>query len=201
MRLLVRVASAFPLAAALALAASCGSDGGGGGSSGYSGSSGATWEDSEPVAGEVMVAWQDLDPTRQSTRVGLVNESSEAGRKLKSGQASSAEIRVLTDVQMGGLLSKLAELGFFEYATDGLALDNVPDTAGKKGIIVVSQDGRSKGLLFRTNIGAGPLTNAYINSKNTILYAHSQVIGFDVRANVGEPDERVFEAPPIRMKR
>jgi hypothetical protein len=200
MRLLVRVASAFPLAAALALAASCGSDGGGGGSSDYSEPAGATWEDGEPVQGNVTVAWKNLDPKNQAASRFLVNESSETGQKMKRG-ATASDVGLLTDVQMGGLLAKLTEIGFFRYATDGTGLDNVPDLPGLKGIVVVTRDGASTGLLFRTNLDDRSLAQSYVDAKKIILLVHSQVIGPDVRANVGEPDERVFEAPPIRMKR
>jgi len=206
MRLLVRIVSAAALAAAAAVSASCAGDsaateGSYGGSSEAVGSSGPTWGDGDPVQGEVTVAWQNLDPKYPAARVGLVNESSTIGHKLKSGQATSSEIRVLTDAEMGGLLSKMSELDFFQYATDGLALDTIPDVPGRKRIIIVTQDGRSKGLMLTTNLGMSPVPKAYADNKKIVLFAHSQVPGFDVKANVGAPDERIFSAPPIRPRK
>ncbi len=204
MRLHVRAASAFLLAAALVLAASCGSDSsarGGGSTASADAPTGGTWEDGDPVKGDVTVAWANLDPKFPTARVGLVNESSAIGQKLRSGKATSSEIRVLSDREMGGLLAQLGKLGFFQYATDGLDLGNAPDVSGRRGIVVVTQDGRAKGLMLTTNLGMSPVPKAYADSKKVILFAHSQVQGFDVKAGVGEPDEHVFDAPPIKMKR
>jgi len=201
MRLLVRVASVCVTAAAALLAGCAGDSTERAGTSDLAAAGGPTWEDAAPVKGDFTVLWQDLNPKNQQTRFGLVNESSEIGQKLKSGKASSSEIRVLTDVEMGGLISKLTELGFFKYASDGVDIDNAPDVPGRRGIVVVRQDGHSKGLLFRTNLGAGPLTNAYLDSKKIILYVHGQVPGWDMKAQIGAPDERVFDAPKIQMKR
>lgn len=163
--------------------------------------SGPTWEDGEPVQGNVLVAWKNLDPAYQSAAVGLVNESSEIGQKLKSGKSTSSEIRVLSDREMGGLLQQLAQLGFFKYATEGLSLDTIPERTGKKGIVVVTQDGRAQGLLLTLNLGTSPVPKAYADSKKIILFAHSQVQGFDVKVGAGEADERIFSAPPPRLKR
>jgi len=202
MSLLVRIASFAALAAAAALAASCGSDSAAVDSSPSEVPAGAaTWGDGDPVQGEVTVAWQNLDPKYPAARVGLVNESSTIGQKLKSGKAKSSEIRVLTDAEMGGLLAKMTELGFFQYATDGLALDNTPDVQGKRGVVVVTQDGHSKGLMLTTNLGMSPVPKAYADNKKLVLFAHSQVPGYDVKASIGAPDERIFSAPPIRPKK
>jgi len=200
---LVRIAAAAALAVLASLTASCAGDSADRGSSSSSEvpAGGATWEDGEPVKGEVTVAWANLDPKYPVARVGLVNESSEIGQTLKSGKATSSEIRVLTDAEMGGLLAKMGELGFFQYAQDGLALDNTPDVAGKRGVVVVTQDGRSKGLMLTTNLGMSPVPKAYADTKKLVLFAHSQVPGYDVKANIGAPDERIFSAPPIRPKK
>jgi hypothetical protein len=205
MRVSVRSILAVPLLLACGLAAGCASDDapGGSGSGDESGavSSGGNWEDGEAVRGNVSVTWKNLNPANPSASASLVNESSEIGQKLKSGRASSSEIRVVTDAQMGGLLAQLKKLGFFQYATDGMGLDNLPDVAGQRGIVVVTQDGHSKGLMLTTNIGPGPVPTAYRDSKNVVLFAHSQVPGFDVKSGVGAPDERVFTAPKPTLRR
>lgn len=204
MRLVHRTFLAASIVFAALLAAGCASDGGSGGGSGdesEAAPTGGTWEDGEAVRGNVSVTWKNLNPANPPASASLVNESSEIGQKLKSGRASSSEIRVVSDAQMGGLLSQLKKLGFFQYATDGMALDNLPNVDGQRGIVVVTQDGHSKGLMLTTHIGPGPVPTAYRDSKNVVLFAHSQVPGFDVKANVGAPDERVFTAPKPTLRR
>jgi hypothetical protein len=207
MRLTIRTIFAASIFVAAGLAAGCASDGGptspggGSGDAADSAPTGGTWEDGEAVRGNVSVTWKNLNPANPPASASLVNESSEIGQKLKSGRASSSEIRVVSDAQMGGLLAQLKKLGFFQYATDGLGLDNLPSVAGPRGIVVVSQDGHSKGLMLTTNLGPGPVPEAYRDSKSVVIIAHSQVQGFDVKANVGAPDERVFTAPRPTLRR
>ena len=155
----------------------------------------------EPVHGDVSVTWKNLDPKYPVARASLVNESSATGKLLRSGTKSSSEIRVMSDADMGVLLATLKEFGFFTYATDGLDLGNVPDVPGKKGIIVVTQDGRSKGLMLTLNMGASPIPKTYVNSKDLVLGVHSQLQGADFRVGVGPADENTFQAPPVKMKR
>ena len=190
------------LALCLSLAA-CGSDGssesGAGGSAADSGA--GTWDEAAPVAGNVQVAWKNLDTANPAAAAGLVNESSETGQKLKSGRATSSQVRVLTDAQMGGLLAKLDEVGFFRNATQGLSLDNIPEVPGKKGIVVVTRDGQSVGLMLTTNLGTSPIPKVYTNAKNMILAAHGQVMGYEAKAGIGESDERIFSAPKPNLRR
>jgi hypothetical protein len=165
------------------------------------GSSGSTWDESTPVRGDIQVAWKNLDPTNPPAAVGLVNESSETGQKLKTGRATSSQVRVLTDRQMGGLLAQLEKVGFFQYATEGLSLDNVPSVPGRKGVVVVTRDGRSVGLLMTTNLGTSPVPKAYSDAKNMVIYVHGQVQGFEAKASIGESDERIFSAPKPTLRR
>ena len=191
------------LALCLSLAA-CGSDGssesGAGGSAAGSGGAG-TWDEAAPVAGNVQVAWRNLDTANPAAAAGLVNESSETGQKLKSGKATSSQVRVLTDAQMGGLLAKLDEVGFFRNATQGLSLDNVPEVPGKKGIVVVTRDGQSVGLMLTTNLVSSPFPKVYTDSKNMILAAHGAVVGYEAKSGTGESDERIFSAPKPKLRR
>ena len=190
------------LAAAPLAACSSGGSGSGASSSGSADVSGGdTWNESTPVTGNVQVAWKNLDPANPPAAVGLVNESSESGRKLKSGKATSSQIRVLTDQQMGGLLAALEKVGFFRHATAGIALDNLPSVPGRKGVVVVTRDGKSVGLLLTTNLGTSPVPKAYTDSKNMILAAHHEVQGFEAKAGIGESDERIFSAPPPKLRR
>jgi len=191
---------ALSLVSALLLAAACSSEGGSNsGGSSMETPSGESFDDGEPVHGDVAVTWKNLNPANPPASASLVNESSEVGQKLKSGKANSSVIRVLTDAQMGGLLAALEKDGFFQYATDGMGLDTVPDLAGRKGVIVVTQDGRSKGLLSLPGTGAGPVPKVFYNSKMLIIGIHSQLPGAEVRAGIGEPDERIFTAPPPKF--
>jgi hypothetical protein len=197
------------LAACSALAA-CASDDGASGASSAGGDeprasvsapSGGSWDEAAPVTGQVQVAWRNLDPSYPAAAVGLVNESSETGQKLKSGRATSSQVRVLTDSQMGGLLAALDKVGFFRYAQDGLSLDNLPEAAGRKGVVVVTRDGHSVGLMLTTNLGASPVPKTYTDSKNMILAAHGSVQGFEARAGAGEADERIFSVPKPTLRR
>ena len=194
------LAAALALAPALVLVSACSSDAGAkSGGPAVESPSGESFDDGEPVHGDVAVTWKNLNPANPPASASLVNESSEVGQKLKSGKANSSVIRVLTDAQMGGLLAALEKDGFFQYATDGMGLDTVPDLAGRKGVIVVTQDGRSKGLLSLPGTGAGPVPKVFYNSKMLIIGIHSQLPGAEVRAGIGEPDERIFTAPPPKF--
>ena len=162
---------------------------------------GDSWDESTAVSGDVQVAWKNLDPDNPPAAVGLVNESSETGQKLKSGRATSSQVRVLTDHQMGGLLAMLDKVGFFRHATEGLSLDNLPTVPGRKGVVVVTRNGRSVGLLMTTALGTSPIPKAYTDSKNMVIHAHGQVPGFEAKASIGESDERIFSAPKPTLRR
>jgi hypothetical protein len=191
---------AVSLSSALLLASACGSDGGSkSGGPAMESASGEGVDEGDPVHGDVLVMWKNLNPANPPAAAGLVNESSEIGQKLKSGKANSSEVRVLSDAQMGGLLAALEKNGFFQYATDGMGLDSIPDAPGRKAVIIVTQDGRSRGLLSLPGTGASPIPKVFYNSKMLIIGIHSQLPGAEVRAGLGEPDERVFTAPPPKF--
>lgn len=200
--------SRLSLVLALAMAASLtacasddASDSGGGSSLGGVSPAGGSWDESAPVTGDVQVAWKNLDAANPAAACGLVNESSETGQKLKSGRATSSQVRVLTDAQMGGLLAKLEEVGFFRHATQGISLDNVPQVPGRKGIVVVTRDGQSVGLMLTTNLGTSPVPKIYTDSKNMVLAVHGQVMGYEAKAGIGEADDRIFSAPKPTLRR
>jgi hypothetical protein len=196
----MRLSSAFLAVAALVVAAGCSSGAATTGSGGASAASAAVEgapADGEPVRGEVRVAWRNLDPSKPKAAIALVNESSEDGRKLKSGRATSSEIRVLSDVEMGALLEELDKVAFFENATEGLGLDNAPDVAGRRGVVVVTRDGRDKGIMLTTNLGTSPVPKAYVEAKRLLFFHHGQVPGAEVKARVGAADETIFESKPI----
>ena len=205
MRLVRRLLPLSAVTAALLVSASCSSDGAAGAQGGAANIALANpdiaWTDGDPVHGNVLVMWRNLDPRNPASAVGIVNETSQNGQKLKSGKSTSSEIRVLNDSDMGGLLASLRKIGFFDHATDGLGLSSIPDVPGKKGIIIVTQDGHDKGLMLTTNLGKSAIPQTYIEAKNLIFTIHSNLPGFDVKASVGEPDERVFSVPPPKLKR
>jgi hypothetical protein len=196
MRIVRCACAVLALASALVLASACSSD-----SDSRSGSSVEAVEEGAPVHGEVAVTWKNLNPANPPATMTLVNESSETGRKLKSGEANSSTIKVLSDAEMGGLLAALDSKGFFRYATDGMGLDNIPDLPGKKGIVIVTQDGQSKGLLSLPGLGSGPVPQVFLDSKRLILDIHRQLPGAEVHSGLGESDERIFSAPPPKMHR
>jgi hypothetical protein len=154
----------------------------------------------EPVTGNVYVTWKNLNPASRAGAFSLVNQSSEYGRKLTSGKATSTEIRVIDDVQMGTLVAELRRVGFFQFAKPGLGLGNIPEGASRSGVVVVQQDGKDLGLLFRAT-GPGPEANAYTECKKLVLAVHGSVPSFEVRVGSGEGSDRVFEAPPIKPRR
>jgi len=202
MRVLRHLAAALSLAFPLLAASGCGSDDAASSGGQFIGSgTGETWDDGEPVQGNYSVTWKNLNPANPPASMSIVNESSEIGQKLSSGVATSSEIRVATDAQMGGLLMALKNLGFFDRATDGLGLDNIPDLPGRRGIVVVTQDGHSRGLMLTTNIGPGPIPETYRNCKGAVLDAHSHLHGAEVKASLGPADDRILTAPPPKYHR
>lgn len=180
--------------------------GGGGGAGGGSPSIGelerpsiGPVEPGDPVRGEVAVTWQNLNPRAQPLKLVLVNESSEAGKMLRSGKANSSEIRVLSDVDMGTLIGQLKERGFYENATKGIGIENIPNVGGRRGIVVLHDNGIDYGLMLVPGAGGTPLPAAYRDCKALVLRIHGMLPGYDLIINA-DPD-RVFSAPPIRMHR
>lgn len=185
--------------------AACASSGGGGGS-GSSARSGelerpdvGEIEKGDPAHGEVAVTWKNLNPRNPDVTQTLVNESSEYGQALRSGRITSSTVRVLSDLDMGTLLKKLREIGFFEHATAGVGLTNIPQVAGRRGIVVVHDNGKDWGLMLTPGAGGTDIPETYRDSKGLILAVHGAVQGLEVQVNVDE--DRVFSAPPITMPR
>ena len=190
-------ATALLLVAALAVSG-CGSTGGGGGAVLAKPNIG-TIEPGEAVTGNASATWKNLDPRNPEVTQTLVNASSEAGRALRSGRVSSSEVRVVSDEVMGTLLGELEDAGFFEHATPGMNLDNLPATPGRRGVVIVTRDGRSWGLVLAPGTGSTPIPATYRDCKALILAVHMSVQGLEVQVDVDENE--VFSAPPIRMPR
>jgi hypothetical protein len=157
--------------------------------------------ESEPVRGEVMVSWRNLDPRYPATAVALVNDSSSTGQRLRSGTVTSSTIRVLTDAEMGWVLAEIERMGFHQHARDGLDVAAASEVPGRKGIVTIERDGTTKGLLLTTGLGTSPLPKVYVQVKDFVNKVHGHVVGGEVRASVGPADESIFSAPPARLKR
>src|SRR5262249_4677891 len=149
--------------------------------------------------GDVAVTWKNLNAQSNAGSFSLVNASSEVGRKLASGKASSSTVRVMDDAEMGGLLEDLKSAGFYQFAKQGIGLDNLPSGISSKGIVVVQQNGESFGFPYRPT-GPGAEANAYANCKKIVMNAHATHASFDVHVGSGEADTRIFDAPPIKPK-
>lgn len=157
-------------------------------------------EEGKAVEGNFTVTWRNLDPRNKDVTISLVNESSEYGRRLKSGRSTSTITRVADDTQMGQLMATLTKIGFFVHATP-MEMGALPEVSGRKGAVVVQRDGSSVGLmLVRSQGTAGsPIPRIYTDAKRLIMVLHGSLQGLEVRTNV-DPDD-VFRAPPIRMER
>lgn len=189
-----------------ALVAGCGGTGSSGGSGGGLSGGGeplADLSNVQPVKGNVQVTLRLSPADRPVTMFALVNESSEIGKKLASGRATSAQIRVLDDLAMGRLLAEMNARGFAANSSPGLSLDNLREYSGRRGVIVVDQGGTTRGIDFGTGTGGGALPNAYVECKKLIMGVHGSLQGFEVRASTN-PDsdaERQFGGGDIKMKR
>lgn len=189
-----------------ALVAGCGGTGSSGATGGGLGGGGeplADLSNVQPVKGNVQVTLRLSPADRPVTMFALVNESSEIGKKLTSGRATSAQIRVLDDLAMGRLLAEMNARGFAANSSPGLSLDNLREYSGRRGVIVVDQGGTTRGIDFGTGTGGGALPNAYVECKKLIMGVHGSLQGFEVRASTN-PDsdaERQFGGDPIKMKR
>jgi len=190
-------AAACVLAAGL-LAAACASDGGGSGASRTALARPAVSdiEPGDPVSGEVAVTWMNLDARYSDVTQTLVNESSGAGQQLMSGRASSTSVRVISDADMGTLLGELRDRGFYDHATRGVGLRNIPQVPGRRGIVVVHDNGTDWGLMLTPGAGATQLPATYRDCKGLIMAVHGAVQGLEVQVNVDA--DRVFSKPPTR---
>lgn len=191
---------ALLLAAAVAGCAGTGSGSGAGGASG-----GSSVESAPPVSGNHQVVLRTWDPNRPgepNLTAALVNRSSEAGRKLSSGMASSTVVRVISDEEMGRLLAALDDAGFSATARAGVALDRIAPDSERRGVIVVEHDGKTRGIDFVAGADARAVGKTYVECKKIILYTHGLISGFETRVTTGEQDpSRIFQAPkapPIR---
>ncbi len=196
-----RALAATALLAASFVMSGCGSDGAtrGGGSHVGAALGGVGFEPGDAVSDEVSVTWKNLDPGNPPVTQTLVNASSETGRLLKSGRASSTATRVISDQDMGTMLDELEDLDFFDHATSGLGLTNAPSTTGRRGIVVVTRGAKTWGMMLTPGMGQTPVPKVYTDCKKLIFAVHGAVQGFEVKINA-DPD-RVFSAPSIRMKR
>ena len=129
----------------------------------------------------------------------LVNASSQYGRALRSGRETSTEVRVLSDADMGTLIGELEDRGFFDHATKGLGIENIPNVPGRRGIVVLHDNGNDYGLMLVPGAGGTGLPESYRDCKALVLAIHGSVQGLEVRVN--EDADKLFSAPPIRMPR
>jgi hypothetical protein len=196
------------LLAALALAGGCA---GGGGASVRTSLDGDGRPMSVPsgqaVQGDVLVVMRTYQPGHPTATMALVNESSERGRKLQSGRASSTEVRVVTDEQMGTLLAALDQQGFGAHAQPGVTLESVPDDPRRRGVLLVEHNGQTRGILFGTDRfgtreSKAPVPTVYTDCKRLVWALHSSVPGYAVSASTNPADvERLFSAPRIKLRK
>ena len=154
-------------------------------------------EPGDAVQGDVFVTWKNLNPRNPDVTQTLVNESSEAGQQLRSGKVSSSAVRVISDADMGTLLLKLKDIGFYDQATRGVGPNSIPQVPGRRGIVLVHDNGTDWGLMLTPGAGGTALPATYRDCKGLILAIHGAVQGLKVEVNVDA--DRVFSAPPIRM--
>jgi hypothetical protein len=205
----MRVRAVLLVLACAALAA-CGSTGSAGGGPGGGGDPSSA-EDALPpgtraVTGNhqvVLRTWNPNNPSAAPTTAALVNASSESGRKLQTGRATSTVVRVITDAEMGALLAAMADKGFDTVATPGLTLDGLRADGRRRGVIVVEQDGQTRGIDFGLNMGGTQVPTVYTECKKIILAVHMNIPGLEVRTSTDANDDpsRLFQAPPARLNR
>ena len=195
------------LACAAALAA-CGRTGTSGGRSIDMGDSsgGASLEGVHPVKGNVQVVlrtWNPEHPELGPSTYALVNTSSESGRKLASGKATSTVIRPISDEQMGALLAAIDQKGFSTHAKSGVTLEGLSPDSRRRGVIIVDDNGTTRGLemLAQANLGGTPIPTVFRDCKMIIVQIHGTIQGYEARVSTSPADDRTFQAPPVRMKR
>ena len=206
----MRVRAVLLVLACAALAA-CGSTGSSGGGSGGGGESSSGGEDALPpgtraVTGNhqvVLRTWNPNNPSAAPTTAALVNASSESGRKLTTGRATSTVVRVISDAEMGALLAAMQEKGFDGVATPGLTLDGLRADGRRRGVIVVEQDGQTRGIDFGLNMGGTQVPTVYTECKKIILAVHMNIPGLEVRTSTDPADDpsRIFQAPRAGLNR
>lgn len=198
-----RIVSAFLVLSAAALAA-CSGTGTGGGGGGETGSADPAIRNAPPVTGNCLVSIRLWNRNRDAvgsapTTAALVNTSSDWGQKLSSGRASSTEIRVLADDEMGRLLAALESEGFGSHARPDVTLESVDGDGTVRGVLVVKRDGVSKGIPYYAGSSDA---DVFRRCRDWVIKAHSATQGFEVRATMGGEDpERTFQAPPIKPRR
>lgn len=198
---------AAAISAALAAGGCAGSGGGGGGGGGGSDAivSDPGVRNAQPVTGNCQVTLRTWNrnpdaPSTAPTTVALVNASSEKGRMLLTGKATSSSVRPLEDDEMGRLLAVLDAKGFASHAKPGVTLESVSDDTRVRGVLVIDRDGVSRGITYYA--GAAD-AGVFRDCKNLVFSTHNAVGGFEVRAATGDAADpnRTFQAPPIKMRR
>jgi hypothetical protein len=189
--------------AALLVLPGCGLFGGSGSGGGGGGGAAGDLAPAKAVQGNVMVTLRTYHPNAPTTTMALVNASSESGRRLASGKATSREIRVITDDDMGRLLAEMDRRGFSGQARAGLTLAQLTDNPSRRGVILVEENGSSRGIEFSTGAGGTALPTVYTECKKLVWGVHMAVPGFEVRATTDNAmdAENVFQAPPARLPR
>lgn len=202
--------AAGALAAALLCAsplAGCGGTGSGSAAGWHMGGSSepiADLSNVQPVKGNVQITVRLSPKDKDVSTFALVNESSEIGKKLSTGRATSAQIRFLDDLAMGRLLAEMNARGFAAQSSPGLTLENLPVYPGRRGVIIVEQDGATRGIDFGTGTGGGALPKTFVDCKQLIMGVHGSLSGFEVRASTDpvRDGERQFGDPSkLKMQR
>jgi len=165
----------------------------GGGNSG--GSSDLRPEDIKPVTEPTLVSWYSLKtPTGRAGRTDkslkfmhLINK---AHPDSKKAIPISSFKKVLSDKQMGALLSLLREREFDRYAQSGLTVNRIPRGTAN-GAITVKRGGTVKTLVFKKGQtpDGSPVPNVYVKCRGLIIGVFNKADQYQVYTS---EDERVL---------
>lgn len=184
--------SPFPalfLASAILLAA-CSSTGG----SGNGGDSPEPIEGVPQVAGQqVRVEWRNLNPKRSDTPLGLVNRSSPEMRELYRQPAQYQHVKPVDDETMGVVLQAFREIGFFDHAEKGRALEEFRPGEGQHGVVHVRQGDQTWFLLFTPGLGGTEVPEIYRDAKSVIIEVHRRT--YWLQPTSPQDPDRVFRVP------
>jgi hypothetical protein len=147
----------------------------------------------------IHVEWRNLNPRRPDSPLGVINRSSPELRELYRNPAAYQHVKPVDDDVMAALLGALEELGFFEHASKGVALDTFRPGEGLHGVVHVKRGEETFALVFSPGMYGSEVPEVYRDCKVAIFEVHRRTMWLAPAAS--EDPDRVFRSPPHAPRR
>jgi hypothetical protein len=141
----------------------------------------------------VRVEWRNLSTRRQDPPLGLINRTSPEFKELYRNPAAYNGVKPIEDEEMLTVLNALEEVGFFDHAKKGPALETFRPGPGQHGVVHLRKGEENWALVFAPGMGETDLPEVYRNAKLVVFEFHRRTMWLQPTAPQ-DPD-RIFRVP------